>query len=186
MKNLKYTVKGIDSSENGEKALRALLAVLPEAQDASFDTEDSSLFFSCKFQNITAYDAEMKLSGALAAVGLELILPANVSAYEYAPEKYATGEETYIVLKGLENKLVFTPDKEIRPYQMVDISYIAEDGSEYTISDIAQLDLSFDTKLAVSFTVKWSGANGAQASGEAKYKFNIIYDVPAVIELKKQ
>ena len=87
MKNLKYTVKGIDSSENGEKALRALLAVLPEAQDASFDTEDSSLFFSCKFQNITAYDAEMKLSGALAAVGLELILPANVSAYEYAPEK---------------------------------------------------------------------------------------------------
>ena len=87
MKNLKYTVKGIDSSENGEKALRALLAVLPEAEDASFDTEDSSLSFSCKFHSITAYDAEMKLSGALAAVGLELILPANVSAYEYAPEK---------------------------------------------------------------------------------------------------
>ena len=108
------------------------------------------------------------------------------NVYEYAPEKYATGEETYIVLKGLENKLVFTPDKEIRPYQMVDISYIAEDGSEYTINDIAQLDLSFDTKLAVSFTVKWSGSNGAQASGEAKYRFNIIYDVPALIELQKQ
>ena len=107
------------------------------------------------------------------------------NVYEYSPEKYASGEETYIILKGLENKLIFTPDKEIRPYQMTDISYISDDGSEYTISDIAQLDLSFDTKLAVSFTVKWSGANGAQASGEAKYKFNVIYDVPAVIELQK-
>ncbi len=107
------------------------------------------------------------------------------NAYTYTPEKFAEGDETYIILKGLENKLEFTPDKEIRPYQMVDISYIADNGSEYTISDISQLDLSFDTKLAVSFTVKWNGANGAQASGEAKYRFNIIYDVPAVIELKQ-
>ncbi len=107
------------------------------------------------------------------------------NVYTYSPEKFAEGDETYIILKGLENKLEFTPDKEIRPYQMTDISYIADNGSEYTISDISQLDLSFDTKLAVSFTVKWNGANGAQASGEAKYRFNIIYDVPAVIELKQ-
>lgn len=105
--------------------------------------------------------------------------------YSYSPEKYSDGTETYTILKGLENRLVFTPDKEIRPYQMTDISYVADNGSEYTINDISQLDLSFDTKLAVSFTVKWNGANGAQASGEAKYKFNIIYDVPAVIELQK-
>ncbi|MBQ8895750.1 MAG: M23 family metallopeptidase [Clostridia bacterium] len=107
------------------------------------------------------------------------------NVYSYSPEKLANGDETYIILKGLENKLVFTPDNEVRPYQMTDISYIADNGSEYTINDISQLDLSFDTKLAVAFTVKWSGMNGAQASGEAKYKFNIIYDVPAVIEIPK-
>lgn len=103
--------------------------------------------------------------------------------YSYTPEKFATGEETYIILKGLENRLKFTPDNEVRPYQMTDISYIADNGSEYTISDISQLDLSFDTNLKVSFTVKWNGVNGAQASGEAKYKFNILYDIPAVLEL---
>ncbi|MBO5870315.1 MAG: M23 family metallopeptidase [Clostridia bacterium] len=102
--------------------------------------------------------------------------------YSYTPQKFATGEETYIIKKGFENKLQFTPDSEVRPYEMTDISYIADNGSEYTITDISQLDLSFDTRLSVSFTAKWSSMNGAKASGEAKYKFNILYDIPAEIE----
>ncbi|MBR6563499.1 MAG: M23 family metallopeptidase [Clostridia bacterium] len=105
--------------------------------------------------------------------------------YSYSPDSLATGEETYVILKGLENKLKFTPDGEVRPFEMTDISYIADNGSEYSITDISQLDLSFDTRLTVSFTAKWSGMNGAQASGEAKYKFNILYDIPAIIELPK-
>lgn len=107
------------------------------------------------------------------------------NVYSYQPESLAKGDETYVIFKGLENRLEFTPDDKIRPYSMTDISYIADNGSEYTIKDISQLDLSFDTRLSVSFTVKWNGANGAQASGEAKYKFNILYDVPAFIELNK-
>jgi hypothetical protein len=105
--------------------------------------------------------------------------------YTYSPEKLATGEETYVILKGLDNRLDFTPDGEARPYEMTDISYIADNGSEYTIKDISQLDLSFDTLLDVSFTVKWSGMNGAKASGDAKYKFRILYDIPAFVELKQ-
>jgi len=101
--------------------------------------------------------------------------------YSYAPKSFATGEETYIIKKGFENKLQFTPDGESRPYEMTDISYVADNGSEYTITDISQLDLSFDTKLTVSFTAKWNSMNGAKASGEAKYKFNILYDIPAEI-----
>ncbi len=102
--------------------------------------------------------------------------------YSYTPQNFATGEETYVIKKGFENKLQFTPDVDTRPYEMTDISYIADNGSEYTITDISQLDLSFDTKLSVSFTAKWSSMNGAKASGEAKYKFNILYDIPAEIE----
>ena len=105
--------------------------------------------------------------------------------YTYAPESLATGEETYIILKGLDNKLDFTPDGKVRPYEMTDISYIADNGSEYAISDISELNLSFDTLLNVSFTVKWSELNGAQASGKAKYKFKILYDIPAIVEIPK-
>lgn len=110
---------------------------------------------------------------------------ADSKVYTYTPEKIATGEETYVILKGLENSLKFDPDIDSRPYEMTDISYVADNGSVYSISDISQLDLSFDTKLTVSFSVKWSGKNGAQASGEAKYKFNILYDIPAIVELQK-
>lgn len=90
MKKLKYTVKGIESSESGERAMRALLAVVPEAEDVSYSVEDSSLSFSSKFKQINEYDAEMKLSGALTAIGMELILPANIGAYEYVGEKRRT------------------------------------------------------------------------------------------------
>lgn len=106
--------------------------------------------------------------------------------YTYEPSKLATGEETYIILKGLDNKLDFSPDGEVRPYEMTDISYVADNGSEYAISDISELDLSFDTLLNVSFSVKWSELNGAQASGKAKYSFKILYDIPAIVELPKK
>ena len=105
--------------------------------------------------------------------------------YKYEPAEMANGDETYIILKGLDNKLSFAPDDEILPYEMTDISYVADNGSVYEIRDISELDLSFDTLLDVSFTVKWSELNGAQASGKAKYKFRILYDIPAIVELQK-
>ena len=106
---------------------------------------------------------------------------ADDNKYTYTPKELATGEETYVIKKGFDNKLTFTPDNSVRPFEMTDISYVADNGTEYSITDISQLDLSFDTKLAVSFTAKWSSMNGARASGQAKYKFNIIYDIPAQI-----
>lgn len=107
-------------------------------------------------------------------------------AYSYTPAEYATGEESYTVLKGFENTLSFTPDKEVIPFEMSDFTCVSENGSEYNLKDgdISSLDLSVDTLLTVSFTAKWSSKSGARAFGEAKYKFNLMYDIPAVLELE--
>ncbi len=104
-------------------------------------------------------------------------------AYSYTPSEYASGEEVYTILKGLDNTLTFTPNDENLPFEMTDVSYITSTGVEYNIKDISQLDLSVDTMITVSFTAKWSSRNGARAFGEAKYKFNLLYDIPARLEL---
>ncbi len=106
-------------------------------------------------------------------------------SYTYTPDTFAKGDEVYTIIKGLENKLDFSPNGESMPYELSNISYVAENGTEYNISDISELDLSVDTRLTVSFTASWSSKNGAQASGEAKYKFDVMYDIPATIDLGK-
>ena len=87
MKKQRYTVKGLTTQESGERVLRALAAALPEATDAAYDVENSVLTFSMNYDKLTSYDAELKLSGALAAMGFELILPANVDTYAYVGKK---------------------------------------------------------------------------------------------------
>ncbi|MBO4278051.1 MAG: M23 family metallopeptidase [Clostridia bacterium] len=106
--------------------------------------------------------------------------------YTYTPQEYATGEEVYRIYKGNENTLVFEPGAETRQYEMTDISYIAENGSQYSIRDISELNLSVDTLVTVSFTAKWSSLNGADCFGEAKYKFNVLYDIPAEISIDEE
>ncbi len=103
--------------------------------------------------------------------------------YGYSPEKYSDGNEIFMITKGLENNLSFAPDESKLPYQLSDIKYVSQNGTEYNIENISELDLSFDTVLDVSFTAKWTDLNGAKAFGEAKYKFKIRYDIPAVIEI---
>ncbi len=98
---------------------------------------------------------------------------------------YDMTEQSVTILKGAENTLRFTPDGETRPYKLTDVSYIAENGNQYTITDISELDLSADTLISVSFTAVWEEASGNQPFGHAKYEFDILYDVPAVIELPK-
>ncbi|MBQ8409646.1 MAG: PDZ domain-containing protein [Clostridia bacterium] len=87
MKQQKYTVKGLCSEERSEVVLRTLNTVIPEAYAASCNIEDSSLTFSIKFDKRTQHDAEQRLGGALAALGFELILPANVNTYAYVGDK---------------------------------------------------------------------------------------------------
>ncbi len=104
--------------------------------------------------------------------------------YSYTPAETSTGEERYTVTKGLENKLKFTPDDDVRPFDIKNMKFVAENGTEYEhIKDISELNLSFDTVIDVSFTAIWSSQNGAQAFGEAEYKFKLIYDIPAVLTL---
>ena len=106
--------------------------------------------------------------------------------YPYAPQTYAKGDETYRIYKGNDNRLVFEPGIETRQYELADISYIADNGSQYSIRDISELDLSVDTLVTVSFTAKWSSLNGADCHGEAKYKFNVLYEIPAEISIEEK
>jgi hypothetical protein len=46
MKKYVYTVKGLDSKENGTAVVQALYTVLPTAEEVSFSVEQSTLFFS--------------------------------------------------------------------------------------------------------------------------------------------
>lgn len=108
---------------------------------------------------------------------------ADGEIYSYSPEKLSDGSEVFMITKGLENTLSFAPDDTKLPYELLDIKYVSQSGTEYNIQNISELDLSFDTLLDVSFTAKWGSLNGAKAFGEAKYKFKIRYDIPSVIEI---
>ncbi|MBO4278009.1 MAG: M23 family metallopeptidase [Clostridia bacterium] len=111
---------------------------------------------------------------------------ADGNEYVFTPQEYAKGDETYRIYKGNENRLVFEPGTDVRNYELTDISYIAENGSQYSIRDISELDLSVDTLVTVSFTAKWSSLNGADCYGEAKYRFNVLYDIPAEISIDEE
>ena len=104
--------------------------------------------------------------------------------YSYTPE-YATGDEIYTIFKGMENSLSFShiPEDDTSP-EITDLSFVAENGTEYNINDISELDLSTDTVINVSLTANWSSRSGARAYGEAKYNFKIMYDIPATLEFQ--
>ncbi len=104
--------------------------------------------------------------------------------YEYVPERLAAGTEIYTILKGLENNLRFG-DGSKAPDEY-DITFVSENGTEYeSISDISELNLSVDTRVTVTITASWSNRNGAKYFGNAKYKFVVLYDVPAKIDIEK-
>lgn len=87
MKKLFYTVKGLNSAESGEAVVGALRKVLPEAEDISYSLEESRIYFSLDAGKVALRESELKLSGALVALGFELILPACTNNYAYVGEK---------------------------------------------------------------------------------------------------
>ena len=107
-------------------------------------------------------------------------------SYEYVPSKFSEGTELYTIYKNLDNKLEFSQSKEAMPYELSDVVYMSDDGVKHEVKNISELDFERDTVISVSFTAKWSGRNNAQASGQAKYVFNILYDIPSVIEFSQK
>lgn len=105
--------------------------------------------------------------------------------YEYVPAKFAAGDETYPIVKGLDNCWEFETNSNKLEYEITEMSYITEGGTSFNIKNISALDLSSDTVVTVSFKATWSSRSGARAFGEAEYKFNVLYDVPASIELEQ-
>ncbi len=104
-------------------------------------------------------------------------------SYKYTPDTFATGDETYTIIKGRENLLSFAKSSALGGFELLDVSFVAENGNSYNITDISEIDLSVDTLLTITYTAKWNATGGAKAYGNASYKFNILYDVPAMIEL---
>ena len=85
MKNLFYTVQGLNTEEAGERALKALRAAIPQCENAEYSVEESKLSFSVK--GISHDEIEQRLMGALAALDLELILPEGVEHYSYTGKR---------------------------------------------------------------------------------------------------
>lgn len=83
MKRFNYTVKGLDTPENGERLLEVLARILPETTAAEYDLTESRLSFSADYTNDDREKAEQRLSGALEALGFELILPEGVKTFSY-------------------------------------------------------------------------------------------------------
>ncbi len=87
MKKLFYTVKGLNCAESGEVVVSTLRKILPEAEEVSFSAEESRIYFSLDTGKNGIREAELKLSGALSALGFELILPACTENYAYVGAK---------------------------------------------------------------------------------------------------
>ena len=104
-------------------------------------------------------------------------------SYYYTPAEYAGENDVCTIYKGLENSLVFDmlPDNDSGP-EITNLVCEDENGGVYNIRDISDLTFSVDRMLTLSFDAKWSGLNGARAFGEAKYKINLRYDIPAALE----
>ncbi len=108
-------------------------------------------------------------------------IKADDNFYEYTPSEFAKGDEKYVVRQGLENALKFVPDAETRPYEMT-LSCVAENGMEYDIENISDLNLSVDTLLTIKISAVWDSMGGAKAYGKADYEFKLLYDIPATVE----
>ncbi|MBR2901447.1 MAG: M23 family metallopeptidase [Clostridia bacterium] len=110
-------------------------------------------------------------------------------SYDYIPSKFATGDESYTILKGFENALMFSFDGKNEAYPLSDVNpqikCISVNGAEFEIEDLSDISLDNDTYFMVELTAEWSAMNGAQSSGTAKYSFELLYDVPAKVELSK-
>ncbi len=109
--------------------------------------------------------------------------------YNYTPIKFASGDEAYTILKGFENGLIFSRDGMSETDKLADVTTeikcVSKNGTEYQIKDISDINLTSDTYFTIDLTAEWSSMNGAESSGKAKYSFELLYDVPAKIELSK-
>ncbi len=111
-------------------------------------------------------------------------------SYNYVPSKFASGDESYTILKGFENALMFSFDGTTEAYPLGDVKTelkcVSVDGTERNINNLSDIDGENDVYYMVELTAEWSRMNGAQFSGKAKYSFELLYDVPAKVELSKE
>lgn len=57
-----------------------------------------------------------------------------------------------------------------------------EQGYELPVTSFAGLQFTQDTLLSVEISARWSQASNSEQYGEATYRFQVLYDVPAQVE----
>ncbi len=86
------------------------------------------------------------------------------------------------LLADFRNDLVFS--EEPSHYSFTARYYQdGTDGYELPQTSLAGLTFSTDTLLSVEINANWSQASNSQKYGEASYRFLVLYDVPAVVNL---
>lgn len=80
-----------------------------------------------------------------------------------------------------ENDLLFSvqpSNYSLTVYSMLN----GEQGYELPVTSFAGLQFTQDTLLSVEISARWSQASNAEQYGEATYRFQVLYDVPAQVE----
>ena len=124
-------------------------------------------------------------------VYLNEVLPESYSwQYKKPDDKYYTDEttekasapQTFNLYSDFEKELVFSVEPS---HYSLEITRKNDDGETVPVGVNSLANLSFpqDTMLSVVITAKWSQASGNLSYGEATYRFSLLYDVPAVVEL---
>lgn len=124
-------------------------------------------------------------------VYLNEVLPESYSwQYKKPDDRYYFDEtteksaapQTFNLYSDFEKELVFSVEPS---HYSLDITRKTDDGETVKVAAGSLANLSFgqDTLLSVEIRAKWTQASGGTSYGEAVYRFSLLYDVPAVVEL---
>lgn len=94
----------------------------------------------------------------------------------------ADGVPVFNIFANLESELDFS----VQPsrYSMSVCAVVdGVDSYELPVTSLAGLHFTQDTLVSVEVTARWSQAANASRYGEATYRFRVLYDVPANVEL---
>ncbi|MBO4366077.1 MAG: M23 family metallopeptidase [Clostridia bacterium] len=89
---------------------------------------------------------------------------------------------TYNLLADFENSFAFSLEPSQYSLSVYRLDGAAV-GEEIPVNSFEELSFEQDTLLGVNLQARWSQADNMNNFGEASYRFAVLYDVPAQVEL---
>lgn len=163
----------------------------PDGRLRLLGTESAvSLLVRPEMQYLYAADILPRLTVRSGQIEYDILPDSYEWQYKKADERYYadttteknTSTLTCNLYSDYSRELVFTTEPS---HYSLNVSRILGDGSTVVVpvSSLSELDFSQDTMLSVEISAKWSQASGNPSYGEASYRFRVLYDVPALVEL---